>query len=601
MRGQRRQQSGSDNIMQITNPTQLQMNVLQPPAMQSNQQSQPQMSARMPSREQMAKMDPQQRLFLMQKLEQMDALRKAQNLDQAARIQHRRRSAGVTISGNSTDPKESGDKDDGVVGSSPHALFPSESIRVELNACWAPHARTWRGNLDPDDQTYGPPLSPATSQKHMQELRQIDASYKAQNLDDAARIQLRPGSAVVTISGNSTDPEESSDEDDGVVGNSPRVSFGWPLDIDISRAPRPLTPGAFRLLSILPRSFGLSDSHCSQNKKVCDCEKLHCGSLPCYRLHCELSEHISFSKAPPYNTVSYCWGDQNTRTTIHIMDFELEVVITVNGRDVLQNLQHSTEPRVVWIDAVCINQSDPVEKAIQIGIMGHLYFRAESCIAFVGISDATANHVFSRFSALKPGLDSKSTKRRLVTQFMLRPWFSRLWVVQEALLSEKIILQCQRQTMDFGEFSNIHDDVFRYTEPAAALPSKPDCTIIELRRWYVQQEQPGTRETKLERLKQSTYPFNPHDLPSVGSLDYETLFDVMYATQKYGCSDQRDRLFGILSLFDGPAPKPLEADYTVGVRNIRDRVFAFLWQKNFPTVSGLSSEAVRSYVNSFFS
>jgi hypothetical protein len=93
VQGQKRQQSGSDDVMEIPNPNQHQMNVPQPPAMQPNQQSQPQIPGGMPSREQLAKMDQQQRLIFMQKVRQMDALRKAQNLHQGAAQQQQQSQA----------------------------------------------------------------------------------------------------------------------------------------------------------------------------------------------------------------------------------------------------------------------------------------------------------------------------------------------------------------------------------------------------------------------------------------------------------------------------------------------------------------------------
>ena len=87
VQGQKRQQSGSDDVMEIPNPNQPQMHMSQPAATQPNQQGQPQMPAGMPSREQMAKMDQQQRLLFIQKMKQMDALRKAQYVHQGATAQ----------------------------------------------------------------------------------------------------------------------------------------------------------------------------------------------------------------------------------------------------------------------------------------------------------------------------------------------------------------------------------------------------------------------------------------------------------------------------------------------------------------------------------
>ena len=40
--------------------------------------------------------------------------------------------------------------------------------------------------------------------------------------------------------------------------------------------------------------------------------------------------------------------------------------------------------RRMWIDSVCINQADPVERTLQVSIMGSIYADAEMCVAWVG-------------------------------------------------------------------------------------------------------------------------------------------------------------------------------------------------------------------------
>ena len=79
--GQKRPQTGNDDVMEIPNPNAPRMGAPQAPAMQpsqSQQQQQPQAPSRLPTKEELGKMNPQQRTMLMQKWQQMEALRKAQ-------------------------------------------------------------------------------------------------------------------------------------------------------------------------------------------------------------------------------------------------------------------------------------------------------------------------------------------------------------------------------------------------------------------------------------------------------------------------------------------------------------------------------------------
>jgi hypothetical protein len=56
-------------------------------------------------------------------------------------------------------------------------------------------------------------------------------------------------------------------------------------------------------------------------------------------------------------------------------------MVTVNCENALRALRHKTSPRVLWIDAICINQatesSDLKEKSNQIKLMGQVYHRAK--------------------------------------------------------------------------------------------------------------------------------------------------------------------------------------------------------------------------------
>ena len=355
----------------------------------------------------------------------------------------------------------------------------------------------------------------------------------------------------------------------------PSSQLGWP--VVKKEESRWFSRGAFRLLSILP-------------------------GKPFDVIRCEILDS-SYNAAPPYTAVSYCWGNHHYTSKIHIVNFNTNITITLNGFAALKDLRLETKPRLVWMDALCIDQSDEIDKAMQVGIMGHIFFCAQSCIAYVGWRDPISDKVFAMVEAHKKGrLTELPTRRELLSRFMQRAWFTRLWVVQEALLSTNITLQCERLTMDFDDFSKICEDTIEYRTSPGAHPFKPAYRIVELRRLYTQQ-QPGTRLEKLIRLileVQIQYP-KSGILPSVGSLYYRTLFNVMYATQEYGCSDLRDRIFAILSLFDGPIPDLLQPDYTASVRTIRNRVFQFLCTELSGVGSGISPKAIQSHVDNFFS
>ena len=80
-------------------------------------------------------------------------------------------------------------------------------------------------------------------------------------------------------------------------------------------------------------------------------------------ISCSLSSH-KLSAAPKYEAVSYCWGDPDDRTEIMCDDKSLQ--IQSNVKDFLQRARAKGTLRTLWIDSICINQADDVEKSHQV-------------------------------------------------------------------------------------------------------------------------------------------------------------------------------------------------------------------------------------------
>jgi hypothetical protein len=102
----------------------------------------------------------------------------------------------------------------------------------------------------------------------------------------------------------------------------------------------------------------------------------YCGSQP---LVVELEE------APEFEALSYVWGLPNDPVGI-LCDNEV-VPVTQNLHGALVRLRRSgdsDQPRRVWIDALCINQTDIYERSQQISFMKDIYYRAKHVVAWLG-------------------------------------------------------------------------------------------------------------------------------------------------------------------------------------------------------------------------
>lgn len=105
-------------------------------------------------------------------------------------------------------------------------------------------------------------------------------------------------------------------------------------------------------------------------------------------LKCKIAE-FDGPPAGSYEALSYTWGDASTSETIGVCEsndterIERSFLITPNLFQALQRLRTDI-PRLLWIDALCMNQGDLEEKGHQVARMGQVYRNASSVIVWLG-------------------------------------------------------------------------------------------------------------------------------------------------------------------------------------------------------------------------
>jgi len=147
--------------------------------------------------------------------------------------------------------------------------------------------------------------------------------------------------------------------------------------------------------------------------------------------------------------------------------------VTENLYTALQVLRESNGTDLFWIDAICINQSDPEERSAQVQNMKKIYEQASRVVIWLGAGSAETSVAMSFIEKLWGFWDSLATahgndkaalldisakeagilfdSREGIVDFrpleglalsLLRPWFERVWIVQEATTPEndKIVL-----------------------------------------------------------------------------------------------------------------------------------------------------------------
>ncbi|KAH7359401.1 heterokaryon incompatibility protein-domain-containing protein [Plectosphaerella cucumerina] len=169
-------------------------------------------------------------------------------------------------------------------------------------------------------------------------------------------------------------------------------------------------------------------------------------------------QEVSIHNLPHYMALSYVWGNPTTKKNLLVNGRIMK--IQPNVSDALRRLRARHGSFAIWIDAICINQTNPEERATQVLIMRQIYESASLAVVYLGEID-NGSQLQQLFASLytfsvnfhastsaeidwrnltRYGLsDVESPDWQPFLHFLRHPWFSRVWVFQESLVARKSI------------------------------------------------------------------------------------------------------------------------------------------------------------------
>ena len=191
-------------------------------------------------------------------------------------------------------------------------------------------------------------------------------------------------------------------------------------------------------------------------------------------------------------------------------------------------------PRL-WIDQICIDQSNTGELSAQVSIMNKIYKRAKDVLVWLGCEAAMVE-------AMRQLRDHESQADRALVMILQHPYFSRVWIVQEIALGPKITFVCGEVEVSWG-----------CMEEASLRLQGNAVDRIPLQALAV------TLDTRSPR--------------------YRTLQACFFQYSQNHCRDPRDRVYGLLGLT--PERWRLRVDYTKTVLEVYLDTVVALYEELF--------------------
>ncbi|QDS68431.1 hypothetical protein FKW77_010798 [Venturia effusa] len=297
-------------------------------------------------------------------------------------------------------------------------------------------------------------------------------------------------------------------------------------------------------------------------------------------IHGQLHNY-AFDSCPPFIALSYTWDSSpedwmpcpKTRNSRNIIldgeDFEVRNnlhlalnMILARKMEVGGELTYMLNPRYwqfFWIDALCINQENLLERNHQVNMMGEIFAGAAFVMAWLGPPSDDSDLAFDSILSLRTTKDYvypfDTPEKQAVESLRDCKYWQRIWIIQEFVLAPDVVLACGTRHVLLRELKY-------YLEV--------------IRVWGVKLNSHGTVLKQRELRERSRKSGKSTDL-----------IDLVIRFSDSKCAEPRDHVFGLLGLVDKeyelktPHGLLLEADYSVSIECLYDRIMRAALKKWF--------------------
>ncbi|KAH6661847.1 heterokaryon incompatibility protein-domain-containing protein, partial [Halenospora varia] len=304
-------------------------------------------------------------------------------------------------------------------------------------------------------------------------------------------------------------------------------------------------PNSIRLLILQPGPLG-SEIRCSLvYTTVSDCRN-------------DIYDH--------YTALSYVWGDPTDTTTIIVDGQPFQA--TVNLAAALDDLRDDERPLRMWVDAICINQASILERNTQVGLMRDIYSTAQRTVVYLGKSASDFDHILRDLRSAKEAKAAwetieEETRKSFTIQFLSYPWFTRVWIYQELVLSREVWVQCGRVRIAWDKLCNILIGVDR----------------SKLR------DRSHNQQGQMELLSSMFETREKFKMSLIDGSKPQSLRQILSTRRGMGVSDLRDMIFGHLAVAGLHQPEvvalgnfpPPTADYTKTIPEVFTNAASYIY------------------------
>ncbi|KAI0886325.1 HET-domain-containing protein [Annulohypoxylon maeteangense] len=295
-----------------------------------------------------------------------------------------------------------------------------------------------------------------------------------------------------------------------------------------------------------------------------------------YRL--EVFDLSSFSSIE-YTALSYTWGRAVSVDELYeILIDDQPFFVRRNLYNFLATAAGKETSGLFFVDAICINQLNSAERQHQVQQMTRIYRNANNVISWLGVPETVQDLDSVRILAQTRG-------RWDGFQYIsYHPYWSRVWILQEVLLAQRVEVWCWYFTFPLDLFAGIDSSKVNYHISQVRLSSdgRPQTVVDAISRSCSPAERIITHRTRhvfrpiVDPLAQGTAVGTLEEMikalayPYMATETYQSSIpDLIHqVVRKFGmlqCSDPRDKLYGFLGILKDNSRAKVNPDYTMPI------------------------------------
>ena len=286
----------------------------------------------------------------------------------------------------------------------------------------------------------------------------------------------------------------------------------------------------------------------------------------------------------PYDALSYMWGPIANPKKIQLNQNN-SFAITAALETALQALRLPNQARKIWIDAICINQGDVQERNQQVQLMRRIYRNAITVRIWLDVDIDPESSTMIRLRIL----NDQSTEKDLgdrpsfwepLCAVFKNPYWMRIWIQQEISNAKALAIQCRRILMPVY---NLYHYIRIMTDRTEAADINTPIWIdwLDVRPNLLLPKRFGEIDSSSQPIQGSTL-----------SVQELSLLVTLSSCFKLECSDDRDRVYGVLYLAFDYSEGDIPISYERSIQEVYASVAEFMLRKynslNFMLYAGIN-------------